>query len=873
MHFDLDQRTASLSVGEFADFLVGPREVAGGAAGIWRAQLGSRWHKQLHAKEAQADPEAAFEVPIQGKLFVRGWTLSLTGRIDQLLRRGPHPVLREIKTVLRPLPCEEESLRSEYPGYFLQLACYAALRQLEPGQATAAAIPELLFVEPDSGVVQTVRLGIADEAAFQAQLERVSEFLQQRWLSRERLRRLRTRPAFESFRPGQAHSLEALNSALRQGNSALLFEAPTGFGKTGIVLEAALRRMKGGDFERLIYLTSKATGQLQVVRTLDSMSDSPRPEDLQTNQAPEDPGDTPLGVWLVRPKSEHCINEFFHCVRDTCVHLRDVTQRWERSGLSILLYDTRTPRDLAALRDAGRAVSICPYEITRAALPFSEVWIGDINYVFSPSASGLFLEQPGFLPGRTLLIVDEAHNLPSRVADAYSHSFDADEALQLVQALESTRSPRQLVQACQHWEHFLRHLPVRAALSLDDEDDARNLLDQAARLVTTTPLDYAALGPSVCETLWLFPTVAEQLSTQASLSRHWWSPRPATLHVTCTDAAPAIGERLREFGGVVLCSATFGPHDDYEQSIGLHQAPDELAPASLRQLAKQAPASDEPPASEATSIVKTNSPATDKLGKLTKRQTQKLFSKITSGAELLRVEEEKQMATLLAIRAGAPWREGAYDVAIDLRVDTSFQQRDRHHRTTAVSLVEWHKAVSGTRSPCAVFFPSYAYAETIQAELQGLGTPLRVAFQPRKLDLAQQSEWVETALRSADVLFLVLGSSFAEGIDLLGGRVDRAMVVGPALPEVNPIQHAKMAALDNLGRDAAFRRVYQIPGMQKVNQALGRLVRAPGQKARVLLHCRRFAAPGYSELLAPEYQGGRTVQTDAELSGWFSEAF
>jgi hypothetical protein len=37
-----------------------------------------------------------------------------------------------------------------------------------------------------------------------------------------------------------------------------------------------------------------------------------------------------------------------------------------------------------------------------------------------------------------------------------------------------------------------------------------------------------------------------------------------------------------------------------------------------------------------------------------------------------------------------------------------------------------------------------------------------------------------------------------------------------------------------LSREAAFRRVYQIPGMTKVNQALGRLVRAPGQRARVV---------------------------------------
>ena len=173
------------------------------------------------------------------------------------------------------------------------------------------------------------------------------------------------------------------------------------------------------------------------------------------------------------------------------------------------------------------------------------------------------------------------------------------------------------------------------------------------------------------------------------------------------------------------------------------------------------------------------------------------------------------------------------------------------------------------RSAIAVFFPSYAYAEAILHELEAQGAPLRVALQQRLGDLAAQAAWVEAALAQADALFLVLGSSFAESIDVLGGRVTRAMVVGPALPEVNAVQRARMAALTPLGREAAFRRVYQIPGMQKVNQALGRLVRAPGQHAKVLLHCRRFAEPSYAELLDPDYRGGAQITTDAELSAWF----
>jgi DNA excision repair protein ERCC-2 len=109
-------------------------------------------------------------------------------------------------------------------------------------------------------------------------------------------------------------------------------------------------------------------------------------------------------------------------------------------------------------------------------------------------------------------------------------------------------------------------------------------------------------------------------------------------------------------------------------------------------------------------------------------------------------------------------------------------------------------------------------------------------------------------------------------VDFLGGKIGAAILVGPALPEVNAVQRARLETLSSLGKTAAFRRVYQVPGIQKVNQALGRLVRAPGQRARILLHCRRFAETSYNSLLAPEYQAGRMIETDEDFSEWLKTA-
>ncbi len=848
MEFNLDQRTASLSVGEFSDFTTGPHDAGGGQAGLWRAQLGTHWHNELRARASEETPGAEFEVAITGRIFHGGWTLALTGRIDQLVRTTAALTLREIKTVTRPLPVDESVLRADYPGYFIQLASYLTLARIAPSSfgkessslvtgpmslTSSALRAELVFVETGSGLSQTVPLTSADEGLFRAQLERVAEFLNLRLRARERLRGLRFQSPFTTLRPGQETTQAELTTSFEQ-QPLVLFEAPTGFGKTGVLLEFALGQLRAGHFDRALYLTSKSTGQLQVVRTLSAMTAGPsgagKSDKVKVESAPASglsPPNfqlsttaTPVAVWHVRNKSEHCINATFHCVRESCGYLDRLEARWPASGLSRFYLFENHPRDLDTLRAAGRDARICPYEITRAALAFNDVWIGDYNYVFAPRTRPLFYHQPGFDPARTLLILDEAHNLPSRVADAHSHAARAEDARALLGELEHLHAPTPLVRAWESWSRLLTALQPVDALDPALEADIADTLAKIASQLADLPLDYAALGPHFSGQLWQVQQLNEWLA-DARLKKLLWCPRPGELAFTCLDAADAIGETLREYGGVVLASATLTPMENFAESCGIsdfgHRKQDN--------------------------------------------------AEADTGLENFPVSGIRNPQSAFAhLRAHTPWRDAAYDIAVDARVDTTFQQRSRYFATTAATIAALQ---ASARGPVAVFFPSYAYAESIARELERTA-PLRVAVQPRLHDLAAQTAWVEQSLAFTDALFLVLGSSFAEGIDALGGRVTHAMVVGPALPEVNPVQRARLAEFSPLGREAAFRRVYQIPGMTKVNQALGRLVRAPGQRARVILHCRRFLEPAYASLLAHDYQFGFNVLDEADLATWLA---
>jgi Rad3-related DNA helicase len=887
MHFDLATRIVTLGVGELAGFSLGPRETGGGAGGLWRAQLGQHWHTE-HRHRAAEEPGARFEVPIVGDYHHRGWTFRLSGRIDQYL---PSPAggvrLRELKTVTRPLPAPEAELQAEYPGYFVQLAAYLVLHALAPGAEPARG--ELVFVEASSGLVQVVAAPAESTAIFHGQLDELVAFLDARRRAAERRRGLPVRPAFASFRPGQEHVQRDLRTSLGieisvaermsvspsvgtplpfglsplapRLPSVLCFEAPTGFGKTGCLLEFALTALKEGVYDRLVYLTGKSTGQLQVVRQLETMLAPSAPSGLS-------PFASRLPVWQVRSKAEHCINTIYHCLPDACPFIRDAAERWPGSGLArFYLLDTEA-RDLETLRAAGRAAEICPYEITRAALPFNDVWVGDYNYVFAPANRGLFFEQPGFDPAATLLIVDEVHNLPTRVADAYSHTVRATDAWSTYDALRSARAPASFVLAWEAWARELDELRPCEALDGATEIGLRAAAGRLAELVPTTALDFVALGPAVSELLWQLPQLDEFLDT-AELPKLLWCPARGELRVTCLDAATAIAATLREFRHAILTSATLNPPDAFATACGLDH------PAPVAERVSVSPSV--PPVDLAAA-----------LGKLP-RTAKKTLRGLITGAALLRVEEEQTAPPLPFLRADTPWRRGAYRVAIDTRVDTRWERRTHHFESTAATVAQLSAAARAvaervsvspseppsavrppSSAPVAVFFPSYAYSESVAQTCAASHPTLRIAQQPRGLDLAKQTEFIESALASSDALFLVLGTGYTEGIDLLGGRVTHAMVVGPALPEVNAVQRAKLAHCHAKSRDAAFRLVYQVPGMQKVNQALGRLVRAPGHCATVLLHCRRFAEASYRELLDPELQAAPALDSDELLAAWLS---
>ena len=148
------------------------------------------------------------------------------------------------------------------------------------------------------------------------------------------------------------------------------------------------------------------------------------------------------------------------------------------------------------------------------------------------------------------------------------------------------------------------------------------------------------------------------------------------------------------------------------------------------------------------------------------------------------------------------------------------------------------------------FFPSYAYLRQVQEDFAARYPGISTLVQESGLDDAARAAFLarfEPDPAHTLLGFAVMGGIFGEGVDLAGDRLIGCAIVGVGLPQVNPRQEMLRRYYD-AQNGAGFDYAYRYPGMNKVLQAAGRVIRAPEDKGVVLLLDDRFAKPDYQRL-------------------------
>ena len=180
-------------------------------------------------------------------------------------------------------------------------------------------------------------------------------------------------------------------------------------------------------------------------------------------------------------------------------------------------------------------------------------------------------------------------------------------------------------------------------------------------------------------------------------------------------------------------------------------------------------------------------------------------------------------------------------------ISTRYRDRERSVQSVSDALARLAQSRVGNY---LAFFPSYAYLRQVQEDFAARYPGISTLVQESGLDDAARAAFLarfEPDPAHTLLGFAVMGGIFGEGVDLAGDRLIGCAIVGVGLPQVNPRQEMLRRYYD-AQNGAGFDYAYRYPGMNKVLQAAGRVIRAPEDKGVVLLLDDRFAKPDYQRL-------------------------
>lgn len=218
----------------------------------------------------------------------------------------------------------------------------------------------------------------------------------------------------------------------------------------------------------------------------------------------------------------------------------------------------------------------------------------------------------------------------------------------------------------------------------------------------------------------------------------------------------------------------------------------------------------------------------------------------------------------------SPFSPEQLDVLL-LPFSTRFRDRGRTAETLALRLDELVRARPGRY---LFFFPSYEYLNDILERVRGLNPPARILAQTGMMDEREREEFLahyqeDTGEPLAG--FAVMGGIFGEAIDLAGDRLTGVAVVGVGLPQLGPERDLIRDYYARTGRNG-FDYAYVYPGMNKVLQAGGRLIRTEQDRGTLLLVDDRFREPPYRHLLPSEWQPIRALRATEPIPPFASLA-
>lgn len=166
-----------------------------------------------------------------------------------------------------------------------------------------------------------------------------------------------------------------------------------------------------------------------------------------------------------------------------------------------------------------------------------------------------------------------------------------------------------------------------------------------------------------------------------------------------------------------------------------------------------------------------------------------------------------------------------------------------------------------------VFGPSYKFLEDIYSKYQEFNDDVDILVQQQNMTEQEREEFLsefENKREKSMVAFCTLGGIFSEGIDLVGGKLIGVVILGAGLPQVGNERSLMADFFDENGKNG-FEYAYLYPGMNKVIQAAGRLIRTKDDVGVIALLDDRFRFSSYRKTFPREWSDA-TFTTVEDIS-------
>jgi len=473
-----------------------------------------------------------------------------------------------------------------------------------------------------------------------------------------------------------------------------------------------------------------------------------------------------------------------------------------------------TTVDKRVISEVAEEYRVCPYELSLWYSEICDIVICDLNYLFDPA---VYIRRFFTEGGDFAFLIDEAHNLPERAREIYSAELSLSE---LDTLLENPLLPPPS--------------PLRATL-VEAKDRLYKLLfpylkdeltqDKDGKQVGATHLSY--VPDELYSVMYTLTAKAEEEVLANNLS--------------CDEEKGERGSLLRQLLYKLKKHSFALSSFDTGYRLFLFYESDTIRFKLF--------------------CVDT--------GALIRERIAKGHGAVFFSATLSPISYYKSVlgadGTAELLELPSPFESSQLSVSIMDKISTRYSERERTASAVCRAIAA---TVSAKRGNYMVFAPSFEYLELLSKAFSAQYPKIRVLTQKKDMTREEKADFL-AKFNEADssylIGFCVLGGIYSEGVDLAGDRLIGAVVVGIGMPSLSYEREAMTEYYDDR-YDSGKLFAYIYPGMNRVLQAAGRVIRRENDKGAIVLIDDRFDDPVYKKLIPDLWRGMRYVEDAKALN-------